>query len=968
LGGHSLLATRLVSRIRSAFGRELGIRAVFESPTVAGLALRLVGADVARRALVAGERPARVPLSAAQRRLWFLHELEGPSATYNVPLVLRLEGELDAAALELALGDVVGRHESLRTVFADVDGVPYQRVLPVVDAGVVLEVVGVSEEGLAAAVDGAAGYAFDLSVELPLRVTLLRVGERSSVLVVLMHHIVSDGWSLAPLADDLSAAYAARVGGGAPGWVPLPVQYADYALWQAEVLGDEGDASSAAGRQIEYWRSALAGAPELIELPADRPRPAVASYRGGAVDLALDAELHGRLLAVARECGVTPFMVVQAAVAVLLSRLGAGTDVPLGTVVAGRSDQALDGLIGFFVNTLVLRTDVSGDPSVRELLARVRETDLAAYAHQDVPFERLVEVVSPQRSMAHHPLFQVMVLFDNNTEASLTLPGLQVSAGDSTTKVSQFDLSFALFERHDGDGTPAGISGEIEYASDLFDEASAQGLGERFVRVLEGLLADVDGRVAAVDVLSAGERGRVLAEWNDTAVAGAAEVSVVERFEAQVAATPDVMALTFGEHAISYRELNARANRLARFLMEQGAGPEKFVAVVLPRSAELVVSLLAVLKSGAAYVPVDPEFPEDRIAYVLEDSCPVLTLTEEVLAAFGTGDAFDAGDLGVPGDPSRAAYAIYTSGSTGRPKGVVIPEGALANFLGSMQDRFRLSSDDRLPAVTTVGFDIAGLEMYLPLLNGAGLILADREAVRDPSILGALLKASGATVMQATPSLWHALVEAAVDLSGLRVLVGGEALPSDLAAALAGAARSVTNLYGPTETTIWSTVADVTASDGVAIGRPIANTRVYVLDAALRPVAPGVPGELYIAGEGLARGYLGRPSLTAERFVADPFDLTGARMYRTGDLVRWTADGVVEYIGRTDFQVKVRGFRIELGEVESALNAVTGVTGATAVVREDRPGNRQLVAYYVGDADPAAVRAQIATGLPDYMV
>ncbi|ARP74327.1 non-ribosomal peptide synthetase [Streptomyces pluripotens] len=968
LGGHSLLATRLVSRIRSAFGRELGIRAVFESPTVAGLALRLVGADVARRALVAVERPVRVPLSAAQRRLWFLHELEGPSATYNVPLVLRLEGELDAGALELALGDVVGRHESLRTVFADVDGVPYQRVLPVVDAGVVLEVVEVSEEGLAAAVDGAAGYAFDLSVELPLRATLLRVGERSSVLVVLMHHIVSDGWSLAPLADDLSAAYAARVGGGVPGWAPLPVQYADYALWQAEVLGDEGEPTSTAGRQIEYWRTALAGAPELIELPLDRPRPAVASYRGGAVELTLDAELHGRLLVVARECGVTPFMVVQAAVAVLLSRMGAGTDVPLGTVVAGRSDQALDGLVGFFVNTLVLRTDVSGDPSVRELLARVRETDLAAYAHQDVPFERLVEVVSPQRSMAHHPLFQVMVLFDNNTEASLTLPGLQVSAGDSTTKVSQFDLSFALFERHDGDGTPAGISGEIEYASDLFDEASAQGLGERFVRVLEGLLADVDGRAAAVDVLSAGERGRVLEEWNDTAVAGAAEVSVVERFEAQVAATPDVTALTFGEHAVSYRELNARANRLARFLVEQGAGPEKFVAVVLPRSAELVVSLLAVLKSGAAYVPVDPEFPEDRIAYVLEDSCPVLTLTEEVLAAFGTGDAYDAGDLGVPGDPSRAAYAIYTSGSTGRPKGVVIPEGALANFLGSMQDRFRLSSDDRLPAVTTVGFDISGLEMYLPLLNGAGLILADREAVRDPSILGALLKASGATVMQATPSLWHALVEAAVDLSGLRVLVGGEALPSDLAVTLAGAARSVTNLYGPTETTIWSTAADVTAAEGATIGRPIANTRVYVLDAALRPVAPGVPGELYIAGDGLARGYLGRPSLTAERFVADPFDLTGARMYRTGDLVRWTADGVVEYIGRTDFQVKVRGFRIELGEVESALNAVTGVTGATAVVREDRPGDRRLVAYYVGDADPAAVRAQIATGLPDYMV
>ncbi|MFI5801202.1 amino acid adenylation domain-containing protein, partial [Streptomyces sp. NPDC051677] len=577
-----------------------------------------------------------------------------------------------------------------------------------------------------------------------------------------------------------------------------------------------------------------------------------------------------------------------------------------------------------------------------------------------MPFERLVEVVSPHRSMAHHPLFQVMVLFDNNTEASLALPGLRVSAGDSTTTVSQFDLSFALFERHDGDGMPAGISGEIAYASDLFDEASAEDLGERFVRVLDALVSAPERPLSAVDVLAADERRRVLVEWNDTAVTGAAELSVVQRFEAQVAATPDAMALTFGECAVSYGELNARVNRLARFLVEQGAGPETFVALVLPRSVDLVVSLLAVLKSGAAYVPVDPEFPADRIAYVLEDSHPVLTLTEEVLAGFGAGDGYDAGDLGVPGDPSRAVYAIYTSGSTGRPKGVVIPEGALANFLGSMQDRFRLSADDRMLAVTTVGFDIAGLEMYLPLLNGAGLILADREAVKDPSILGALLTASHTTVMQATPSQWHALVEARVNLSGVRVLVGGEALPSELAVTLAGAARSVTNLYGPTETTIWSTVADVTALalDGVTIGRPIANTRVYVLDAALRPVAPGVPGELYIAGEGLARGYLGRPSLTAERFVADPFDSAGARMYRTGDLVRWTAGGEVEYIGRTDFQVKVRGFRIELGEVESALSSLTGVTGATAVVREDRPGDRRLVAYYVGDADPAAVRAR----------
>ncbi|MGW4686105.1 non-ribosomal peptide synthase/polyketide synthase [Streptomyces sp. NPDC004244] len=983
LGGHSLRATRLISRIRTAFGVELPVRAVFESPTVAGLAARLVGADAARKALVAGERPGRVPLSAAQRRLWFLHALEGPSATYNVPLVLRLDGVLDAVALESALGDVVGRHESLRTVFADVDGVPYQRVLPVADAGVVLRVAEVSEERLSAAVDGAAGYAFDLSAELPLRATLLRVGERSSVLVVLMHHIVSDGWSLAPLADDLSAAYAARVGGGVPDWAPLPVQYADYALWQAEVLGDESDPSSTAGRQIDHWRTALAGAPELIELPTDRPRPAVASYRGGAVDLALDAELHGRLLAVARECGVTPFMVVQAAVAVLLSRMGAGTDVPLGTVVAGRSDQALDALIGFFVNTLVLRTDVSGDPSVRELLARVRETDLAAYAHQDVPFERLVEVVSPQRSMAHHPLFQVMVLFDNNTEASLALPGLQVSAGDSTTTVSQFDLSFALFERHDGDGMPAGISGEIEYASDLFDEASAAALGERFVRVLEGLLADADGRVSAVDVLSAAERGRVLDEWAAPAPSGAVEdrPSFPELFAARVASDPSACALVFKGVELTYGELAARVDAFAGHLASQGVGPESVVAVALPRSVDLVVSLLAVLRAGGAYLPVDPDYPADRVAYMLSDSRPVLLVTDtETLPGLGehTVPVALVDELELSGEvppevrqsPDHPAYVIYTSGSTGRPKGVVVPTAQLMNFLTDMRDRFQLTAADRLLAVTTVGFDIAGLELFTPLLGGAAVVLAERETVRDPQALCALIASAGVSVMQATPSLWRAVLAEDAPLHGVRALVGGEALPADQAQQLVARTASVTNLYGPTETTIWSTAAVIDADTAGAphIGKPIANTRVYVLDAALRPVAPGVPGELYVAGAGLARGYLGRPSLTAERFLADPFGPAGSRMYRTGDLVRWTADGELSYLGRADTQVKLRGFRIELGEVESALTAVTGVGRATAVVREDRPGDRRLVAYYVGDADPAAVRAQIATGLPDYMV
>ncbi|WP_176735225.1 non-ribosomal peptide synthetase [Streptomyces sp. EN27] len=986
LGGHSLLVARLVNRIRAEFGVSLEMRAVFETPNVAGLAARLDAARPARAGVRAVRpRPDRVPLSYGQQRLWFLDRFSGPSATYNMPAALRLAGPLDTVALRTALADLVARHETLRTVFAeDTDG-PFQRLLD--DAAPEPRLVPVTEEALPAALDEAVRYGFDLAAEAPLRVTLFQVAEDDHVLLLLVHHIASDGWSMPRLVSDLITAYAARTRGDAPGWAPLPASYADYSLWQREVLGSEDDPGSEISRQLAHWRSELAGLPEELALPTDRPRPATASHRGGYVDFAVPDEVYAGLRELARSCDASVFMVVQAAVAVLLSRLGAGEDIPLGTPVAGRGDAAVEDVVGLFVNTLVLRTDVSGDLTVRELVARVRERGLAAYSNQDVPFERLVEVLNPTRSLARHPLFQVMLSFDNidlgaATRAADALDGLTMTAPLVGTGIAKFDLLFGFAERADGDGAGTGLRGGVEYSTDLFDRGSAEALAERLARLLAAIAADPDTTVGALPMLGAGERQRLLTEWNATA-RPLPELSMIGLFEEQVTRTPDAVAVEYEGESLTYAELNASADRLARRLRARGAGPERHVAVVLPRRPELLTALLAVLKTGAGYLPIDPEYPADRIAMIVEDGRPALAVATAGPAALlppgvdvvdpdeeapATAETEPRADATPPARlPEQPAYTLFTSGSTGRPKGVVVPDRALVNFLTAMQDRFRIDPSDRLLAVTTVGFDIAGLELFLPLLHGARVVLAGRDTVRDPAALAALLRDCDATVVQATPTLWQALLDEEPELGGVRALVGGEALPDRLADALTARADSVTNLYGPTETTIWSTAAAITPGAPVRVGRPIANTRAYVLDARLRPVAPGVTGELYLAGTGLARGYLGRPDLTAERFTADPFT-PGERMYRTGDLARWTADGVLDCLGRADHQVKVRGFRVELGEIESALLEQPGVERCATLVREDRPGDRRLVGYLVGAADLVEVRERLAARLPDYMV
>ncbi len=950
LGGHSLLAMRAAGRIRATLGVEVPVGLLFETRTVEALAQRLDDAEQARPRLLPMTRPAAVPLSAGQRRLWFLNQLEGPSATYNIPLRLRLSGDLDTAALRAALADVVARHESLRTVYQPFDGVTSQVVLP--NPAVDVAEVDTTEAELRGLMTTEAARGFDLAVELPLRATLYTLAESESehVLLIVFHHIAADGWSMAPFTRDLSAAYAARSNGEAPSWRPLPVQYADYALWQHDILGEDDDPATLAASQLDYWKAALAGLPDEISLPTDRQRPPNASYAGRTIPLVIEPDLHQGLLRLARENQTSLFMILHTGLAALLTMLGAGTDVPIGTAVAGRADEALDELVGFFVNTLVLRADTSGDPTFAELLHRVSGTDLAAFARADLPFERLVEVLNPQRSLSRHPLFQTMLVLQNTPKSTVDIAGLAVTAELDTLDVAKVDLSFYFDDQ-------AGAA-LVEYATDLFDEGTVRAIAERYLRVLAAMVDSLDQPISAVDTLSPAEREQVLRTWNDTA-RDVPSTDVATLFTERAAATPDAIAVVAAGETRTYAQLDAAANRLAHYLIAQGAGPERFVALVLPSGIDLVTALLAVLKSGAAYLPIDPDYPADRVAYMLDDAAPALTLRELPDLA-----GYPDHDPAITLEPNSAAYMIYTSGSTGKPKGVVIPRAALVNFELSMSERFALTPQDKLLAVTTIAFDIAGLEMYLPLINGATIVVADRATVRDPELLSALAVESGTTIMQATPSLWQALTASQPErIRGIRMLVGGEALPAALARAMSEVGSEVVNLYGPTETTIWSTMA--TVDDGpLTIGRPIWNTQVYLLDAGLRPVPPGVPGELYIAGDGMARGYHHRAGLTAQRFVANPFGPAGSRMYRTGDLARWRADGTIDFIGRVDHQVKIRGYRVELGEIEAACVAHPAVSQAVVVVREDR-----LVAYLVGSRpDLGDVRKNIAAVLPDYMV
>ncbi|MFC4126380.1 non-ribosomal peptide synthetase [Nocardia rhizosphaerae] len=990
LGGNSLLATRLAGRLGAEIAVRVPARTVFEHGTVADLAAALdalAGDAAARVPLTRRARGERVPLSLAQQRMWFMARLDPGAATYNVPVALRLSGQLDTAALTAALDDVQRRHEVLRTVYPEHDGQGCQRVLEVAEAGLDVAVTAIAEHELRTALARLTVGGFDVCARVPVRAAVFQLSATEHVLAVVVHHIATDGFSLGPLTRDLMTAYAARAAGTAPQWTPLPVQYADYTLWQQEVLGAADDPGSLLATQLGYWRDTLAGAPTLLELPTDRPRPPVAGSRGALRHFTLDADLHRELEELARAHNASLFMVVRTALAVLLARVAGTADVTIGAPVAGRGEPELDDLVGMFVNTVVLRTRIDAGESFAALLERVRESDLAAFANADVPFERLVAELDPPRTQAHHPLYQVALSFQNFGGVRLELPGLVVSAVDLGEEVAPVDLQLTVVPHEDTDG-PAGLRCSWRYATDLFDESTMAALGLRLTGLLAAAAAAPRRPVGDLPLLIPAERTEPAGHQRPVP-----DPTLLDAFAAQARRRPDAPAVTFGERTLGYGELASRVNRLARLLVATGVGPGSTVGVAIRPSIDLVVAMYAVFAAGGAYVPIDPDAPAERRADIVAVAAPVCVLTTAADTVAVEGPPVIAVDLVSSSGALQAfpdtwltdsdrlrplrgqdlAYVIFTSGSTGKPKGVGVPHAAIVNQAAYMVGEYAVTESDTILQSIPFTFDASMIGFATPLRAGAHMIVAASARLTDPGYLAGLIARHRVTGTTIVPSVLQLLLDAAPagSLRSVRaVWVGGEALPNATIARFTTAtAGRLHNLYGPTEATVSITAADVTeVGDGIVpIGTPHWNSRAYVLDARLRPVPVGTPGELYLAGAQLARGYLGSPDKTTERFVADPAGPPGARMYRTGDLVRRLASGALTYLGRTDVQLKLHGLRIEPGEIEAALRAHHGVAGAAVTVHHE-----QLVGYVIAatdrTVDVADVHATIRTLLPPYLI
>jgi amino acid adenylation domain-containing protein len=928
------------------------------------------------------ERRDELVLSFGQERLWFLYELDPESPAYNISSVTRVAGSIDHASLRASFAEIVTRHEVLRTTISADGGRPYAVIartpameLPLVD----LRDIEASrrEEVVRQLVDRETRRPFDLSRGPVLRTGLLRTQDDEHVLLITLHHAFCDGWSLGVLYRELAEFYEAGCSGRPARLAALPIQYADYALWQRKRL-DEGGLQS----QLSYWKARLAGAPSSIELPTDRPRPAVQSFAGARQEFVLSKGLAESLAEVSRRQGVTLFMTLMAAFQTLLYRYTGQSDVVVGSPIAGRTRSEVEELIGLFMNTVVFRAEMSGTLKFSELLAQVRQRALEAYAHQDLSFEKLVEELQPERDLSRTPLFQVMFVLQNVPADVVEFADLRLKPLESEFRTSKFDLTLEMQE------TGRGLSGSFEYNSDLFDSETITRLQGHFEVLLTGIVANPEQQLSALPLLTEPEWRQLLAEWNGTDAAYPAAMCLHEQFEAQVQRTPDQVAVVFDDEQLTYRALNARANQLARHLTERGVGPDRLVGICMERSLELIVGLLGVLKAGGAYVPLDPEYPPERLALIIADAKLSALLTQDrlierlgeirvpVVRIDGDWPAIQRERVEAalsPVDSENLAYVTFTSGSTGRPKGVQIQHRSVVNFIETIQRTPGLTTNDAFVSVTTISFDISVLELFVPLLTGARLIIAAPDTVRDGTQLARLATRSAATIMQGTPATWRLLLEAGWHgTADFKILIGGQALGRDLATELLRGDTQVWNMYGPTETTIWSTVDRVhPAPDAITIGRPIANTQVFVLDRASNPLPAGVPGELFIGGDGLSRGYRERPELTSTSFVPSPF-ATGRRLYRTGDRVRYRSDGRVEFLGRIDHQVKIRGFRIELGEIETTLERHPAIRQAFATVRQDKSGTERLCAYILPDEQgaPAALelRQFVAGKLPEYMV
>ncbi|MFE3103913.1 amino acid adenylation domain-containing protein [Nocardia tengchongensis] len=997
LGGNSLTATRVVARVNAALGATIALRDLFDAPTVAQLSARILpGTEIpGLPALAPRIRPDRIPLSPAQQRMWVLNRLDPNSAAYNITAALRLTGALDVAALRRAVADVVTRHESLRTIYpADADG-PRQVVLTAEATAPEISFADTDDgPALHAAIAETTGTGFDLTREAPLRVHVLRLTPRAvggtepeHVVVLVVHHISADGSSMAPLATDLVTAYLARTTGVEIERPPLPVQYADYSIWQRELLGDENDTESRAAHQVRYWKERLAAAPDVLELPTDRPRPAVQSLHSKDLEFRVDAGLHSALTELAAATDTSLFMVLHAALAVLLSRLAGTPDILIGTAVAGRGEAALDDLVGMFVNTLALRTPVDPALGFRDFLARVRATDLDGFAHAEVPFERLVQVLDPPRSTAQHPLFQVSLSLQNFEPPTVEFPGLRVEVEPIVRDASQFDLTFDLRAPLPGLDDEAGLEGTLTFATDLFDETTAARLVTRWRRVLTAVTADPGIRLSDIELLDLAERAALIP------VRGPGHsgfTTLAQVFRGAATAHRLCPAVIADGRAVSYRELDTASQRLAMQLSAAGAGSETVVALALSRGAELLTAIWACAKAGAAFLPIDPRHPLDRIDHMLTDSGAILGLTTSahrpqlpdsvgwlVLddpAASSVRITLGGGRVrAMRSYPDQPAWLIYTSGSTGTPKGVSVSHRGIADLVRAQRELLSLGEHCRVLQVASPSFDASAFEALMAFGSGGTAVVAPPD-VFGGEALTELIATQGVTHLVITPSALATLDPDAV--AGVRVLaVAGEAIGPDLVARWA-TGRTLINLYGPTEFTIWATASEpLVAGQPVTIGAPIRGAGALVLDDRLRPVPMGVAGELYLAGGALARGYHNRPGLTANRFVADPYGRSGGRLYRTGDLVRWTGyldEPMLEYLGRTDFQVKVRGQRIELGEIDAALAAADGVEFAVTLGVPGPGGATALAAYLLPEPgrqlDLAELRAHAADRLPGYMV